>query len=69
MQAVYRLGKLCSKYLILEVIGFSDYRDQAGTLLMGASGTLRRLLQREFSIFLHLTVREKAEKLQMITFN
>jgi len=69
MQAVYRFGKITSKYIILEVIGFSDYREQAGKLLMSASGKLRRLMQRNFSIFLNLTVREEAEWLEEIRFN
>jgi hypothetical protein len=69
MQAVYRLGKITSKYIILDILGHSYHREEAGKLLMATSSTLRRLLEREFSLFLDLTVREQAEELQKIAFN
>jgi hypothetical protein len=56
MEAVYSLGKLPSKYLILTIIGFACSRTKAGTLLMGASRKLRRLLEKEFLIFKIKTV-------------
>ncbi len=37
VDAVYSLGKLPSKYLILKVLGFALFRDEAGMLLIDAS--------------------------------
>lgn len=33
----YRLGKVRNKYLILEVVGFSTYREEAAKVLWGTS--------------------------------
>ena len=50
--AVYRLGKLVSKYIICYIVGFAGPRKEVGELLMGASHMHRTLLQREFLTFL-----------------
>jgi hypothetical protein len=64
MQAVYQLGKIPSKYLILDIIGFSRYRNEVGALLFGTSRTFRLLLIKEFSKFIDSSVEEEIVELE-----
>ena len=61
MQAVYSLGKLPSKYTILDIIGFAHYREDAALLLYEASRRFRRLLEKEYLIFIHRTKQRELE--------
>ena len=47
---MYELGKIKSKYIILDILGFSDCIQFASDLLLRSSRTLRRLLQYNYSI-------------------
>ncbi len=69
MGAVYRLGKLVSKYIILEVIGFAAPRKEAAELLIDTSTEHRVLIVNEFPIFLKLTVPSDILELGTIGFN
>ena len=64
--AVYRLGKLVSKYIICYIVGFAGPRKEVGELLMGASHMHRTLLQREFLIFLRNTEEPDIQQLGWI---
>ncbi len=50
--AVYRLGKLVSKYTIFKSVGSAGKQEEVAKLIWGASRMFRTLLQREFLIFL-----------------
>ena len=50
--AAYTLGKLHSKYLILEIIGFAGDRIFAKTLLSTSSHNLRTLLIKNYQLLL-----------------
>jgi hypothetical protein len=47
----YRLGKVKSKYHILDILSYSDYQGAAGSLLFQSSSTLRELLKQNIDIF------------------
>ena len=64
--AVYRLGKLVSKYIICYIVGFAGPRKEVGELLMGASHMHRTLLQREFLTFLGNTEEPDIQQLWWI---
>ena len=67
MQAVYRLDKIKSKNLILIIMGFAKYRDQAGHILFKSSRMLRRLLSSEIrTSFLTYTVDDEGIRLPTI---
>ena len=68
MKATYRLGKLVSKYIICDILGFAGPRQEVGQLLMGASSMLRTLLQREFDIFLANTEEPEILELKRVKF-
>jgi hypothetical protein len=44
MEATFRLGKLVSKYIILDIIGYAAHREEGGELLMATSRMHRTLL-------------------------
>ena len=44
IRAKFTLGKLHSKYLILEILGFSDNLDKASRMLFFSSRSLKSLL-------------------------
>ena len=63
----FRLGKIKSKYLILDILGFAKYRDQAGNILFKSSKMLRRLLEAEKETgFLKNTEDEEGVELPII---
>ena len=49
--AAYTLGKLHSKYLILEIFGFAGCRIFAKTLLSTSSHNLKSLLIKNYEVF------------------
>ncbi len=68
MQAVYRLDKMKSKNLILIIMGFAKYRDQAGHILFKSSRMLRRLLSSEIrTSFLTYTEEDEGVDLHSIS--
>jgi len=52
--AVYKLGKLRSKYLIFEVLGFSDIIKTVGVIMWRSSKMIRLLLVRNRKVFKNL---------------
>ena len=65
--AKFRLGKLVSKHIILEVLAFSGSRQKVGELLVAASRMHRSLLQAENSLmFMTITKRVIKEELPKI---
>ncbi len=67
MQSVYRLGKIKSKYLILIVLGFAEYRDQAGSILFDASRSLRKLIKTEIKTSLQSYTEAEVECYELPT--
>ena len=68
MQAVYRLDKIKSKNLILIILGFAEYRHDAGYILFKASKMFRRLLLSEArTSFLSYTEIEDDEGIELPT--
>ena len=66
--AKFRLGKLVSKHIILEVLAFSGPRQKVGELLVAASRMHRSLLQAENSLmFMTITKRVIKEELPKIS--
>ena len=50
LNAVYTLGKLHSKYLILELFGFADTKMFAKEVLYSLSSCLRKLVVRNYKL-------------------
>ena len=62
--AKFRLGKLVSKHLIVEVLAFAGPRQKVGELLVAASRMHRSLLQAEnYLMFMTITKRVIKEEL------
>ncbi len=69
MTAKYSLGKIHSKNVILDIIGFSHSREEAGHLLMGTSRKFRELIKKEnFKAFINCTKKEILVELEIIVF-
>jgi len=65
--AKFRLGKLVSKHLIVEVLAFAGPRQKVGELLVAASRMHRSLLQAENSLmFMNITKRVIKDELPKI---
>ncbi len=68
MHATFRLGKLVSKHIILEVLAFSGPRQKVGELLVAASRMHRSFLQAEnYLMFMTITKRVIKEDLPKIS--
>ena len=57
----FLLGKLKSKYHILDILGYSDYFDDACDKLKYSCRTLRKLLTENYSIALYRIPKEPIE--------
>jgi hypothetical protein len=65
--AKFRLGKLVSKHLIVEVLAFAGPRQKVGELLVAASRMHRSLLQAQISLmFMNITKRVIKDELPKI---
>jgi len=65
--AKFRLGKLVSKHLIVEVLAFAGPRQKVGEFLVAASRMHRSLLQAENSLmFMKITKRIIKDELRKI---
>ncbi len=56
MKAAYKLGKITNPHIILDILGFAEFRDHAGIILTGACKMFRKLLNLNFIPFQNLTV-------------
>ena len=52
----YRLGKIKSKYLILEVLSFAEFSDQAALFLHKSCKTLRLLIKENYRVFIRILI-------------
>ena len=48
----FNLAKVKNKYLILDILIFSGYREEASELLWGSNRAMRMLLVQEFNYFM-----------------
>ena len=61
----YNLSKIKTKYLILDILSFSGYRDIALLMLYGGSRKLRQMLIQDYQIFLQYTLPQVEVKLRI----
>ncbi len=68
MNAVYKLGKITNPHIIIDILGFAEFRDHAGIFLTATCKMLRKLLHLNFIPFQNLTVDFSREKMRTILF-